>query len=355
MRGCNNVVSPTNRPAFRFLLVVLLLAVFIPRQIRGQEGARPRVDPVMLAFSKAIKGLDNGLARGDTRAVLSHARALNKVAEAAIPDLEPRANKDLIHLFDEHLAKTSSLAAELVTLADSSDLAAASQVVKEIRHTCISCHVRFGNDPYGFFPSRANIITGEVEILKLDGKKRSDRSNAVVFLDRVHSDTGYPLPWKNPVFSQQSRSFTPRVLPVMKGTTIDFPNDDTIFHNVFSFSRTRPFDLDIYPPGEIRSVEFPWTGWVKVYCNIHPHMIAHIIVLDNPFFDLTDPKGNFVISGVPDGKYALRVWHEFGKEVRQQIEVSDAVLHRYSLKIQEDRKFVQHRNKFGKPYKGPYR
>ena len=58
---------------------------------------------------------------------------------------------------------------------------------------------------------------------------------------------------------------------------------------------------------------------------------------------------------MPDGKYALRVWHEFGKEVRQQIEVSDAVLHRYSLKIQEDRKFVQHRNKFGKPYKGRYR
>ena len=122
MRGCNNVVSPTNRPVFRFLLVVFLGAAIIPHQIRGQEEERPHVDPVMLAFSKAIKGLDNGLARGDTRAVLSHAKALNKVAKAAIPDLEPRANKDMIHLFGEHLARTSSLSSELVSLAGNSDL-----------------------------------------------------------------------------------------------------------------------------------------------------------------------------------------------------------------------------------------
>jgi hypothetical protein len=83
-------------------------------------------------------------------------------------------------------------------------------------------------------------------------------------------------------------------------------------------------------------------------------MIAHILVLDNPFFSLTDARGLFVIPCVPDGEYTLRVWHEFGGEVRQPLALAGASLTRYNLKIQEDRKSVQHRNKFGKPYKDKY-
>ena len=149
------------------------------------------------------------------------------------------------------------------------------------------------NDERGLFPARGNTIAGQVKILKPDGEEQADRSNVVVFLDRVKSETAFPRPRKNPVISQKNRRFTPRVLPVMKGTTVDFPNDDTIFHNVFSLSKTRPFDLDIYPPGKSKSFTFKRTGWVKVYCNIHPQMIVHIIVLDNPFFALTDQKGDF--------------------------------------------------------------
>ena len=83
-------------------------------------------------------------------------------------------------------------------------------------------------------------------------------------------------------------------------------------------------------------------------------MIAHIIVLDNPYFALTDEKGVFVLSGVPDGEYTLRTWHVFGQEVRKQVEVESSSLSEYVLEIQENKNFIQHKNKFGKLYKGKY-
>ena len=83
-------------------------------------------------------------------------------------------------------------------------------------------------------------------------------------------------------------------------------------------------------------------------------MIAHKIVLENPFFAISDKRGIFVISGVPDGKYTLRLWHEFGQGSQREIELSGGSLHCYSLTLEEDRKFVQHRNKFGHRYKQGY-
>ena len=338
------------------IIAALVLAPFPLPEIYGEEEGDLDVQPAMLVFSEAVLGIQKALASGDAGPLSVHARALKKAAEE-VPDLRPGARAVLVRAFDQFRADIDRLSSELVASAREEEYAAGSQVVGEIRHTCISCHVKFrvARDESGLFPNQGNLITGEVRILKLDGKERIDRSKVVVFLDRVERGTGFPLPRKNPVVSQKDRCFMPRVLPVVKGTTVDFPNDDTIFHNVFSLSRTGPFDLDIYPPEELRSITFSRTGWVKVYCNIHPDMIAHIIVLESPFFALTDQEGFFFIPDVPDGKYTLRAWHEFGQEVRKEVEVFGASLHPCILEIQEDRKFVQHKNKFGKPYRGKYR
>ncbi|MBI1925608.1 hypothetical protein HYR99_15310 [Candidatus Poribacteria bacterium] len=333
-----------------FIIVFSTLVSPLPFETHS---AAKKMPPAMLGFSQAILGLQKALDSGDIDAVLTHAETLKKAAEE-VSDLKPHTNVELMQTFNEYRARISRLTSELVSFAREKDVAGVSGVVADMRYTCISCHIRFrkANAEIGLFPVLGNTIAGQVKILKLDGEERADRSNVVVFLDRVPSDA--PLPRKKIVISQKDRTFTPRVLPIMKGMTVVFPNDDSIFHNVFSLSKTNPFDLDIYPPGGAKSVTFRETGWVKVYCNIHPQMIAHIIVLDNPFFAQTDSEGFFVISDVPDGTYALRTWHEFGGETKRDIKVSGTSLYNYALEIQEDKQFVEHKNKFGKPYKGKY-
>jgi plastocyanin len=111
--------------------------------------------------------------------------------------------------------------------------------------------------------------------------------------------------------AQQSATFSPHVLPVMVGTTVDWPNYDTIYHNVFSDSDAKQFDLDLYkgnPPGA--RVTFDKPGRVDVYCSIHKDMYCIVLVLENPYFASTDEKGNYTITNVPPGKYKLKAWHE---------------------------------------------
>ncbi|MCZ6674971.1 MAG: hypothetical protein O7C75_18730 [Verrucomicrobia bacterium] len=350
MRGSRRI------SAYLLLISIVLLVSSWLFEIYGEEQRYFNAHPVMLALSKAITGLEKGLAGDDSAAVLSHAKTLKKIAGEGLLSIKPQKNEDMLQLFNEYGTKINSLSSEMVNLVKKKNLAKVSQLVEEVRRTCISCHMKFrtGNDEKGLFPLLGNVITGKVKILKLDGEKRTDRSNVVVFLDRVNNDAGVSLPRKNPVVSQKNRTFGPRVVPIVKGTTVDFPNDDIIFHNVFSLSKTQIFDLDIYSPGKSKSVTFPRSGWVKIYCNIHPKMVGHIIALDNPFFSLTDQKGIFVISGVPDGEYTLRTWHEFGNEVRKRIQVSGSSRYNYLLEIQEDKKFVQHKNKFGKRFKSKY-
>src|SRR5450432_1503001 len=111
--------------------------------------------------------------------------------------------------------------------------------------------------------------------------------------------------------AQKSATFSPHVLPVMVGTTVDWPNYDTIFHNVFSSSDAKSFDLDLYkgnPPGA--RVTFDKPGRVDVYCSIHKDMYCIVLVLENPYFASTDEKGNYTITNVPPGRYKLKAWHE---------------------------------------------
>ena len=201
-----------------------------------------------------------------------------------------------------------------------------------------------------------NTVTGHVTVYRQDGvEKRSAGSGVVVFLERADGTVqGHPRSPKRAI-SQRGRQFSPRVLVVTKGSEVVFPNDDDVFHNVFSLSRPRPFDLGIYPQGEERSVVFQRAGLVKVYCNIHPDMVTSIVVLNEALFVVTDAQGAYSITRVPDGRYRLRAWNEFGGEYSQEISVSGGRSHGRDLSIREERRAIQHRNKFGRLYPQKYR
>ena len=109
--------------------------------------------------------------------------------------------------------------------------------------------------------------------------------------------------------AQQDTAFVPPVLLISPGTTVRFPNMDPFFHNVFSYSSPKRFDLGRYPQGESKEVRFDTPGIVKVYCEVHESMRSAILVLENPFHTLVDEEGSFRLDGVPAGEYTLVVWH----------------------------------------------
>jgi plastocyanin len=112
------------------------------------------------------------------------------------------------------------------------------------------------------------------------------------------------------VMDQRNETFVPHVLAITTGTTVDFPNSDRIYHNVFSLSKTQPFDLGRYAVGRSKSVRFDRPGIVRVFCDIHSHMSAFILVFSHPFFAVTTADGRYRIDNVPPGTYTLVAWNE---------------------------------------------
>ncbi len=136
--------------------------------------------------------------------------------------------------------------------------------------------------PAPAFAGGSNTIKGVVTITDLDGNPHSDHSDAVVFIDGLPSQSKSQQSNEiAPLISHKGRQFSPRVLPIVKGGKVDFYNDDDIFHNVFSLSRVKPFDLGIYPTGTSKIVEFEHTGLVKLYCNIHPDMVSNRVMIES--------------------------------------------------------------------------
>ncbi|HLB00094.1 MAG TPA: carboxypeptidase regulatory-like domain-containing protein [Bacteroidota bacterium] len=144
---------------------------------------------------------------------------------------------------------------------------------------------------------------------------------AVVYVEDVPDGEHYTLPAVNPGLNQSQMVFRPLVLPVVVGTTVDFPNNDNLFHNVFSYSQAKEFDLGRYPRGRKRSVTFDKPGIVNVYCDIHSYMFATILVLTNPYFSLPGEDGSFSIPGVPQGTYDLTFWYGRKKVSTRKVKV----------------------------------
>lgn len=129
---------------------------------------------------------------------------------------------------------------------------------------------------------------------------------------------------KRPQLAQRGQAFEPRVLGVAVGTTVEFPNYDPIFHNVFSYSKTKRFDLGKYGQGKSATVRFDKPGLVKVFCDIHSNMTAFVYVTETPWVVQPDDKGRFVLDGLPRGTYKLEMWHPERGTRTQTVEVTDS-------------------------------
>ena len=156
-------------------------------------------------------------------------------------------------------------------------------------------------------------LSGEVALYDRSDKLKKDRSDVVVFIETTGHEKSSP-PEENPRIIQRNFEFQPTVLPVIVGTTVDFPNEDITFHNVFSRSKTKPFDLGLYERGTSKSATFDNTGLVRIFCNIHRSMVAYVLVLNNRYFSTTDTEGRYLISDIPAGNYTLVAWQKFGPE-----------------------------------------
>ena len=110
--------------------------------------------------------------------------------------------------------------------------------------------------------------------------------------------------------TQRGAMFSPHVLPIQVGTSVEWPNNDDIYHNVFSMSETRPFDLGLYVHPEVKRVVFDKPGRVDVFCSIHSRMNCIVLVLDNPWYASVNSDGHYIIRNVPAGNYRLKAWHE---------------------------------------------
>ena len=117
------------------------------------------------------------------------------------------------------------------------------------------------------------------------------------------------------VLDQRHLSFFPRVLAVRVGTTVEFPNNDRVFHDVFSFRDGKKFELGLYPVGAVKHLPFDRPGLSRVFCNIHPAMAAYIMVVDTPHFAVSDRLGRFTIVEIPAGTYTYRAWRPGGEIV----------------------------------------
>jgi hypothetical protein len=150
-----------------------------------------------------------------------------------------------------------------------------------------------------------------------------DRRQSVVYLETAPRGAFGDLPAGRARLDQRHEQFVPHVIAITVGTTVDFPNHDQTFHNVFSLSPVHPFDLGRYPAGQSKPVRFDKAGIVPVFCDIHSHMSAYILVFNHPFFALTDDDGRYAISGVPAGSYTLVVWNEMGRADPQKLTVPE--------------------------------
>lgn len=145
----------------------------------------------------------------------------------------------------------------------------------------------------------------------------------VVYIDQTMPGV-HPPSKPVQIVIQKDATFQPHVLPIMVGTTVEWPNHDEIYHNVFSMSEAKPFDLGLYKNNEVKRVTFDKPGRVDVFCSIHTKMNCIILVLENPYYALTDKKGAFRISGVPPGTYKVKAWYERLPALEKEVTVPES-------------------------------
>ncbi len=198
-------------------------------------------------------------------------------------------------------------------------------------------------------PSTAAELRGSVQLVSGGKELRANEASDAVVYFRPDGMTRFEPPAVRAVMTTRRKQFWPRILAIPVGTTVQFPNEDVILHNAFSSSTGNAFDTGVYGAGEGASHRFEKPGLVKVYCNVHHSMFAHILVLDTPFIARPDAQGRFVLSDLPDGEGELIVFHDRSAPSRQRIDPAQSG--EVAIRIElTTRKVPPHMNKFGKPY-----
>ncbi|HTL32456.1 MAG TPA: carboxypeptidase regulatory-like domain-containing protein [Kofleriaceae bacterium] len=160
-------------------------------------------------------------------------------------------------------------------------------------------------------PPKADVgtLTGTLQI---DGKPLTGAFGLVTL--EPANGKWKPRPPKPHVMAQRGREFNPHIMAISVGSTVEFPNFDTVFHNVFSTSPQAAFDLGIYKQGEAREYKFDKEGIIRLGCNLHANMSAYLVVVSAPAYVVTDDKGNFKFGRLAPGKYKLKAWSEKSKQ-----------------------------------------
>jgi len=157
----------------------------------------------------------------------------------------------------------------------------------------------------------------------IEGKASPGKS--VVYVDTI-AGKSFPAPNQSALMNQKGLRFSPSVLVVQKGTTVDFQNDDSVQHNVFwpsiGGNKKLTHNLGTWPKGEKKSFKFDDPGVVPLLCNVHPEMSGYIVVSPTPYFAETDAGGSYKIDNVPDGKYNVVAWHEGMKPQTKSVDVA---------------------------------
>jgi plastocyanin len=186
--------------------------------------------------------------------------------------------------------------------------------------------------------------------LVVDGKPlRAEEAAEVVVYFRPAAAATARAPSVPYVMSTQRKQFVPRILPVVVGGKVRFPNQDPILHNAFSASKDNAFDVGLYSGGEEQTVTFAHAGYVRVYCNVHHSMVGHILVLDTPYFTRPDADGHFKFTNLPKGRGDLVVWHDRATPWHAQADPGESKAVDITLDL-DQRRIPPHMNKFGKPY-----
>jgi plastocyanin len=193
-------------------------------------------------------------------------------------------------------------------------------------------------------------------------RKHTDPPNAanvVVWLSSLKPDSPTaPWPARQTPYRlvQKNKMFTPHLLVIPTGTSVQFPNEDPFFHNVFSLFNGKRFDLGLYESGTSRSVRFDREGVSYIFCNIHPEMGAVVLALNTPYFGVSSETGAVAIHNVPPGSYRLNVWSENGQTIdppaaQQIVQVSSDPVNLGDIMLQTSADVLtNHKNKFGEDY-----
>ena len=193
-------------------------------------------------------------------------------------------------------------------------------------------------------------VAGHITILEKGNKPSPDLGSAVVYLEGGPGSEAAARPATFDIATSE-KEFVPRVVVIPVGATVQFSNHDPFDHNVFSASDPNQFDLGRYGRGDARGHRFTSPGLVRVFCNIHPRMVAYLQVMSARFYTQPGADGSFTLTGVPPGQYVLHVWHERSPQVAEPVTVGAKGVADLTITL-DARGFhwVPHKNKYGKDY-----